>query len=326
MTMGNSQYERNSFLLYKDSRIFIDRLDKEQRGDLLAAIFAYVCDGEIPDFHGDGMTQMCFEIIKSYLDRDEKKYQEKCRKRAEAGQKGGLAKASNSKQSKAKANDGKQCIANLADNDTDTDTDTDSVSVIDTDTDTVSETDTKDADAVSDSVNRPAGAAAAEGAAPQADGLFSVKQLLATVKSNKVNLTEEGIQVFYEEMQKSGWILYQKPIEKKGITRALRAWAKYHPEYSLINQKSKNGGLRENIEDKIYKIAHYYISQELFDKNEGGHHTLISKYCPKEAFTEKQLNYMADEWCIWPRAERRIEVDEDSNYYRKRVMEIMYDD
>lgn len=311
MTMGNSQYEHNSFLLYKDSRIFIDRLDKEQRGDLLAAIFAYVCDGELPDFHGDGMTQMCFEIVKSYLDRDEKKYQEKCRKRAEAGQKGGLAKARNSNQLKAKANDGKQCIANLADNDTDTDTDTDSVSVIDTDTDTVSETDTKDDDAVSDSVNRPAGAAAAEGAAPQADGLFSVKQLLATAKRNKVNLTEEGIQVFHKEMQDAGWILYQKPIEKKSIIRALRAWAKYHPEYSLISPKSAIETERE-----IYEIADYYISQELYDESDEELNILISRYCPKGVFTKEQLEYMADKLHIQPKSEEHVLVDMYSDFYK----------
>lgn len=233
--MENNQYEHNSFVLYKDSRIFIRKLSREQRGDLMEAIFNYTCDGKIPKFSGDGMVQMCFDIIKSYLDRDEKKYQEKCRKRAEAGQKGGLAKAGNSKQLQTKASNSKQYIANLADKDTDTDTD--SVSVTDTDTDTVSVTDTEHADAVSDSVNRPAGVAAAEGAAPQDADLFSVKQLQAIAKKNKVNLTEEGIQVFYEEMQDSGWILYDDPVEKKYIVRVLREYAKKHPEYSLDSEE-----------------------------------------------------------------------------------------
>lgn len=143
----------------------------------------------------------------------------KCKKRAEAGRKGGLAKASNAKQTKAK----------LPDNDTDNDSD----NVIDIDNDivTVTVTDTKQAYAVCDSGSRRTVSAAAK-AEPSVSDLFSVKQLMATVKRNKVDLTEEGVHVFYEEMQESKWTLYQKPVEKKSITRALRAWGKHHPEYS----------------------------------------------------------------------------------------------
>lgn len=223
---NNNQYEHNSFVLYKDSRIFIKKLNTEQRGILLEVIFDYACDRKVPDLHEDGMVQICFEIIKSYLDRDEKKYQDKCRQRAESGRKGGLAKASNSKQSKAKASNSKQCLTNLADKDTDTDTD--SVSVIDTDTDTVSDTDTEQADA--DSADRLPDSAVAD-ADPSGGDLFSVKQLLATTKKNKVNLTEEGVHIFHEEMHESGWMLYDYPVEKKNIVRALRGWAKQHPEY-----------------------------------------------------------------------------------------------
>lgn len=78
--MQNYEYEHNSFILYKDSRIFINRLSKCQRGELLLAIFDYVCDGIIPNFEDDAMLQMCFDIIRSYLDRDEKKYRDKCEK------------------------------------------------------------------------------------------------------------------------------------------------------------------------------------------------------------------------------------------------------
>lgn len=128
--------------------------------------------------------------------------------------------------------------------------------------------------------------------------------------------------MFHEEMQESGWMLYNSPVEKKKIVRALRAWAKKHPEYSLDQPEperpkasEKKAKPKPTIEDEIYKIASYYISQELFDKNPGGHHTLISKYCPKEDFTEKQLTYMADKWCVWPRSGSCIEFDENSDYY-----------
>ncbi len=66
--LNNYEYEHNSFILYKDSRIFINRLSKCQRGELLLAIFDYVCDGIIPNFEDDSMLQMCFDIIRSYLD------------------------------------------------------------------------------------------------------------------------------------------------------------------------------------------------------------------------------------------------------------------
>lgn len=188
--------------------------------------------------------------------------------------------------------------------------------------DVKSKTDTDHADAVSDSAGRPAGAAAAEDAVPQSDDLFSVKQLLAIAEKNKVNLTGEGVQAFHEEMQESNWILYERPVEKKGIVKALRGWAKYHPEYSLDHQAepekpkvAKKAQPKPTIEDEIYEIASYYISQELFDKNPGGHHTLVSKYCPKEDFTEKQLTYMADKWCVWPKTGEHIEIDENSDYY-----------
>lgn len=98
--------------------------------------------------------------------------------------------------------------------------------------DVKSKTDTEQADAGSVPADQPAAPAAAKAGPPAAD-LFSVKQLLATAKKNKVNLTEEGVRAFYDEMHESGWILYQKPVEKKGIVKAMRGWAKYHPEYGI---------------------------------------------------------------------------------------------
>lgn len=98
--------------------------------------------------------------------------------------------------------------------------------------DVKSKTDTDQADAASASVDRPASSAAAETAEPPSGDLFSVKRLISTAKRNKVELTSEGIEVFHEEMQESGWMLYGKPVEKRGIVKALRGWAKYHPEYA----------------------------------------------------------------------------------------------
>ena len=225
--MGNNQ---KGFLLYLDNYDLIEDISNEEKGRWIDAVFRYKRYGEIPDFQKGTLLNTAFKVTKSQLDRDAEAWEEKRQKRAEAGHKGGLAKANNSKQSQTKSSNAKQDIANLAVNVTDKVND--SVSAIDTDTDTVIETDTEQADAVSGFVDRPAGAAAAEGAAPQDADLFSVKQLLATAKKNKVKLTEEGIHIFHEEMQDSGWILYGESVEKKAIVKVLRGWAKYHPEYS----------------------------------------------------------------------------------------------
>ena len=59
--------------------------------------------------------------------------------------------------------------------------------------------------------------------------LFSLNELMTIVEQHKVNLSENGVKAFYSEMLKSGWVLYNKPIEKDGIVKALRGYAKYNP-------------------------------------------------------------------------------------------------
>lgn len=290
--MENNQYEHNSFLLYKDSRIFISKLNREQRGDLLEAIFNYACDLEIPDFHDDAMTQMCFEIIKSYLDRDEKKYQEKCRKRAEAGKRGGLAKASNAKQSKAKASNTNQSVANLADNDTDNDTVTGNV--IDTENDIASDMDTETEQADADPV--PAdqlAASAAADAEPPAGDLFSVEQLLAKAKKNKVNLTEEGVRAFHEEMHESGWVLYQQPVEKRMIVRAMRGWAKNNPEYGIETDAQENNDMLPDECKEYFKEWLAYYGYDYSDKGNGNLNISISERVREAVFENYDMRESA---------------------------------
>lgn len=312
--MQNYEYEHNSFILYKDSRIFINRLNKCQRGELLLAIFDYVCDGIIPDFENDAMLQMCFDIIRSYLDRDEKKYQDKCKKNKENIEKRWMK---NRNQSNTKGYDRNKSNTNYTDKDTDKDTDT--VSDTDTDSDTDTETDTEQADAVSASVDRPASSAAAETAEPPSGDLFSVKQLISTAKRNKVELTSEGIMVFHEEMQENGWMLYGKPVEKKGIVKALRGWAKYHPEFvpekepeqepeqrveiksDQMEKESEEEEICETayIESALRNILHTIyeqLSRDEFNKFIGHDDPFkyVPEYCPKCFFTNKQLEFLCN--------------------------------
>ena len=109
--------EKKSFVLYCDYRKHFSLLPPEERGHLIMAIFDYVENGAEPFL--DGMAMMAFSFIRSQLDRDIEKYRETCRRRAEAGRAGGLAKTANAKQSQANASNAKQSQANLADTDND---------------------------------------------------------------------------------------------------------------------------------------------------------------------------------------------------------------
>lgn len=77
----------DTFILRNDFFPQIKMLSREQRGDLLTAIFAYSTGEEVPDM--DMVTQMCFGFIKSSLDSNSEKYQAKCDKNRENGARGG---------------------------------------------------------------------------------------------------------------------------------------------------------------------------------------------------------------------------------------------
>lgn len=105
---------KNSFILYTEIWPAIQKLDMEQRGKLFTAIMKHSL-GEAPE-KLDILTDVIFAFIASQMDRAEEKYQEVCRRRAEYGRRGGLAKASKSKQK----------LANVADSDSERDSDSDS--------------------------------------------------------------------------------------------------------------------------------------------------------------------------------------------------------
>lgn len=107
--------EKDSFVLYNSYYDLIEDLDMEQRGTLLTAILEHSLGIEQTDL--DPITKLAYRVIASQLDRDRKKWERTCKKRAEAGRRGGLAKASKAKQdlaSVAKASKAKQSLANLA--------------------------------------------------------------------------------------------------------------------------------------------------------------------------------------------------------------------
>tara|TARA_R110002012_G_scaffold314915_2_gene528083 strand:- start:2013 stop:2594 length:582 start_codon:yes stop_codon:yes gene_type:complete len=99
---------KKSFILYADMQPTIQHLTDEKAGQLFKIILAYVND-EDPQID-DLILKIAFEPIKQRLKSDLKVWKNKKNIRAEAGRKGGLAKAknnqvamlSNAKQNKAK--------------------------------------------------------------------------------------------------------------------------------------------------------------------------------------------------------------------------------
>lgn len=102
-----------------------DKLTDEQFGQLMRAGLTYIQTNEVPEIE-DMVVAVCFDVLKVEVDINNQKYEETCAKRREAGKKGGLAKASNSKQNVANASKAKQKLAksskpSLNDNDNDND-------------------------------------------------------------------------------------------------------------------------------------------------------------------------------------------------------------
>ena len=93
---------KKSFVFYLSWRSAINLLNDSQKAELLNAIFDYVA-GE-PVFINDGGVNICFEFIKSDLERDLEKWENIKNKRSEAGKMGGRPSKINEdeKQTKAK--------------------------------------------------------------------------------------------------------------------------------------------------------------------------------------------------------------------------------
>lgn len=117
---------KESFVLYVKYLENIEMLSMEQRGILITSLMRYVSDKEVPEM--DGMTAMAYSFIRSQIDRDFEKYEETCRKRAEAGKLGGRPKEANGfseKQMKAKKANGFSEKQNNPDNECDNDNEND---------------------------------------------------------------------------------------------------------------------------------------------------------------------------------------------------------
>ena len=63
--MKKDSGEKNTFLLYKDWKPLIDACTAEQAGDILKGIYAYVCEGDAPEFDNPLLSGF-FEMIRHW--------------------------------------------------------------------------------------------------------------------------------------------------------------------------------------------------------------------------------------------------------------------
>ena len=76
------------FMMYRDYIEYFSYLSKEEKADLLDAIFAYVFKGEGPSSLSP-VASLAFAIVRNNVDRDLEKYGQKCEKNRKNGALGG---------------------------------------------------------------------------------------------------------------------------------------------------------------------------------------------------------------------------------------------
>ena len=108
--------KHNSFVLYNEYKEYIDMLSDQETGRLFKALFTVLSGGEEPEL--EGSTKIVFKVIYGQILRDLEKWEETCRKRSEAGKKGGRPKQDDisEKQTKAKESKIKQTKTKKAEN------------------------------------------------------------------------------------------------------------------------------------------------------------------------------------------------------------------
>lgn len=118
--------DKKSFVMYESWGAAIEKMNNEQAGELIKAIYAYQKDPDaVPE---DPALAFVFELIKQQLDADSQRYKEACAARSEAGKKGGRPKvnASDKKQMVSEESKKSKCFsekAKKADNDNEYDND-----------------------------------------------------------------------------------------------------------------------------------------------------------------------------------------------------------
>ena len=118
--------DKKSFVMYESWGAAIEKMNNEQAGELIKAIYAFQKNPDVvPE---DPAIAFVFEIIKQKLEEDNKRYEKVCAARSEGGKKGGRPKAnaSDKKQMVSEESKKSKCFsekAKKADNDNEYDND-----------------------------------------------------------------------------------------------------------------------------------------------------------------------------------------------------------
>lgn len=81
--MKKNSGDKNTFLLYKDWKPLIDACTSEQAGEILKGIYAYVCEGDAPEFDNPLLSGF-FEMIRQAIDSNDSAWAEKREKAKKA--------------------------------------------------------------------------------------------------------------------------------------------------------------------------------------------------------------------------------------------------
>lgn len=79
------QMQKETFIMHADAWRTVQKLNREQRGDLLSALMLYQLGEPLPEM--DLATELAFTFMASQMDKDNEKYAEIVEKRREAGRK-----------------------------------------------------------------------------------------------------------------------------------------------------------------------------------------------------------------------------------------------
>lgn len=115
--------DKRSFVMYMSWMPMVSKMPDEQAGQLFKVIAAYQC-GEDCDPE-DPMVAAVFEMIRTTFEDDTAKYEETCKRRAQAGSHGGKQKIANASKRVANSSKTKQKVANATDNESEYDSDID---------------------------------------------------------------------------------------------------------------------------------------------------------------------------------------------------------
>lgn len=251
-------------------------LQDEEAGKLFKSLFPYGREEIKPDFDRNPALAMAFDILSIAIDRDKEKYINRCEANRENGRKGGLAKARN----------GKQGLANLADKDMDKD---------------INSFCTEPEESVS---------------VPPVISLILNDKSLHDIFQSDIDGWKElypAVDILQELRKMKGW-LDSNPAKRKtqrGIKRFINGWLAREQDRSGTTadrdgtdgagiKRFISGKSNEELEKGIHDIVTSRISQEALDRYHDKIHELIRLCCPFEIFTQEQIDYMRREWKMEP--------------------------